>query len=515
MRAAIISEEEPFCSAEEKFKEMKAKLMSKEMIGKEHFEIETYLKTEGFELLRRMMQGYVDLRTEQEQRVEVRNKNGKTMTRAKPTEKNLETFFGTIRVGRLGYSKAGIESLHPLDGELNLPQDLYSHGTRRLAAEQTSKESFDEVVNSITRLSGAKVAKRQVEELAQRAAADFDSFYETKSVKTAEEVAETAPLLVIQTDAKGIVMRTEDLREVTRKAAENKRKKMSKRLSRGEKRNRKRMAQVASVYTIAPYVRTPEQIVNQLQPIRQGESERPKPEQKRVWASVEKSAEEVIEAAFKEALSRDPKKEKNWVAVVDGNEPQLDMLNIFALKYGVALTIVLDLIHVIEYLWRASYVFNERESPEAELWVSERLLEILKGNSSLVAGGIRRSATLRVLKKQEREPADDCADYLLKYGPYLHYNQYLAQGLPIATGVIEGACRHLVKDRMDLTGARWGLKGAEAVLKLRSLRSSGDFDEYWQFHLKMELQRNHKSKFFNGRLPAQKPLRTASLKLVR
>src|SRR5262249_27739858 len=150
------------------------------------------------------------------------------------------------------------------------------------------------------------------------------------------------------------------------KAAEVSHQKMSKRLSRGEKRNRKRMAQVASVYTVAPYLRTPAEIVNQLQPIREAEIKRPRPEQKRVWASVEQSAEEVIEAAFEEADKRDPKREKQWVAVVDGNEPQLDSLKANALNQGVVLTIVLDLIHVIEYLWRASYVFNERESAEAQ-----------------------------------------------------------------------------------------------------------------------------------------------------
>ena len=113
-----------------------------------------------------------------------------------------------------------------------------------------------------------------------------------------------------------------------------------------------------------------------------------------------------------------------------------------------------------------------------------------------------------------RSPADDCANYLLKYGPYLRYDQYLAAGLPIASGVIEGACRHLVKDRMDLTGARWGLKGAEAVLKLRSLRASSDFDEYWQFHLQMELERNHKTKYADGRLPSQ-PRPPTHLRLVK
>jgi hypothetical protein len=114
---------------------------------------------------------------------------------------------------------------------------------------------------------------------------------------------------------------------------------------------------------------------------------------------------------------------------------------------------------------------------------------------------MRRSATLRELADKAREPVDTCARYLLTYSPYLLYNRYLAKGWPIASGVIEGACRHLVKDRMDVTGARWSLAGAEAVLRLRALRSSRDFDEYWTFHEAREYERNHKALYAGGIVP--------------
>ena len=136
-----------------------------------------------------------------------------------------------------------------------------------------------------------------------------------------------------------------------------------------------------------------------------------------------------------------------------------------------------------------------------ELWVQERLLEILQGKSGIVAGAMKRSATLRKLSPKEREPVDKCARYLFNKKPYLRYDRYLAKGLPIATGVIEGACRHLVKDRMDLTGARWSLTGAEAVLRLRALRSSHDFDEYWIYHEQCEYERNHKSLYKDDAVP--------------
>jgi hypothetical protein len=84
---------------------------------------------------------------------------------------------------------------------------------------------------------------------------------------------------------------------------------------------------------------------------------------------------------------------------------------------------------------------------------------------------------------------------LANHAPYLNYPLSLAKGYPIATGVIEGACRHLVKDRMEITGARWGLQGGEAVLKLRALVINGDFDADWEFHEQQEYHRNHRSKF--------------------
>ena len=118
-----------------------------------------------------------------------------------------------------------------------------------------------------------------------------------------------------------------------------------------------------------------------------------------------------------------------------------------------------------------------------------------------MAAGIRRSATLRGIKGPARKAVDKCANYLLKYKAYLRYDQYLERGYPIASGVVEGACRHLIKDRMDLTGARWSLGGAEAVLRLRALRASGDFDEYWRFHETQEYARNHASRYADGRPP--------------
>ena len=126
---------------------------------------------------------------------------------------------------------------------------------------------------------------------------------------------------------------------------------------------------------------------------------------------------------------------------------------------------------------------------------------VLAGHASRVAGAIRRKATYHGLGPGQRTNADTAATYLRNKRRYLDYPAALGYGWPIATGVIEGACRHLVKDRMDLTGARWGLCGAEATLKLRALRSNGDFEAYWAYHLAQEQQRVHEARYANGAIP--------------
>jgi len=496
----------PFALADEHYAAVKTRLTSAEAGAMSHSDLERLLEVEGHELMRRLLQDHLRLRAQQERELGVHGPvvgcDGVVRTHLRDSERGLMTVFGDVDIERLAHHAPGSESLRPLDAALNLPAESFSFGVRRRVAEEAIRGSFDEALAAIVAHTGARLSKRQLEELAIRAATDFEPFYVTRQELPPAAVAELSDLLVITTDGKGVVMRRSALRAATRKAAERARHKLKRRLTKGEKKNRKRMAQVAAVYTVAPFYRTPEDIMRELDRKDETPTPRPRPEQKRVWASVRDEAEEVVRAAFAEAAWRDPQRRKTWVALSDGNETQLELLEQLAREYGVKLIIVLDLIHVTEYLWKATTVFNDEASPEAEAWVTERLLPILRGKARNVAAGVRRSATLRGLSRKERKAADTCADYLLKYTKYLHYNEYLAAGLPIATGVIEGACRHLVKDRMDITGARWGLAGAEAILKLRALRSSGDFAEYWAFHEQQEWARNHAERYANGAVPA-------------
>jgi hypothetical protein len=505
IKAQFEVSEKPFEPARADFEDLVELLESSATGNMTHSQVECLISARGTELMRQLFQGYLNSGGLGEAEGDVITEDGNVQTHVRVRKRRLMSKFGPVEVTRTGYRSREQSPVYPRDGELNLPEDSYSFGTRKRIAVEAAKNSFDEAVDSIKETTGANVPKRQAEELVRRSAVDFDAFYrERERIALAQE--ETGPIVVISADGKGVVMRKEDLREATKSALEEETHKLDSKLSKGEKHQRKRMATVAAVYTIEPYIRTAEDIVSELRRVHKEKPERPSPENKRVWASLEKSPEEVIEEAFAEAYRRDPERKKHWVALVDGNKNQINILHRCAKKYKVKLTIVLDLMHVLGYLWNASYAFHEEASKEAEAWVKERLFAILKGQAGYVAGGIRRSATLRKLRGEKRKAAETCADYLLKHSVYLRYDACLANGFPIATGVIEGACRNLIKDRMDVTGARWSLRGAEAVLRLRSLRSSGDFEQYWTFHERQELHRNHISKYAAGIPPTQKPL---------
>jgi len=479
---------EEFHPAFEQFMLLACRLEGKTAGEMKHGEIEALVFEAGNEANRLLLQAHFDLRCNLEERREsVTGSDGVVRTHCRcGCERSLMTVFGKVTVRRRGYSASGVQSVFPMDGELNLPQDKYSHGLRYRVAEEVASHSFDEAVANIDKTTGGKVPKRQAEEVAVRAAQDFEGFYSSRDTQGPEQ---TSDILVMTVDQKGVVMRKEDLRPATQKAAQKAVSRPGTRLSPGEKRNRKRMATVAGVYTIEARERSPEMIMG-LSP-EEDKPARSKCRNKRVWASVEQEPEAVIQAMLDEALRRDPDKKRPWAVLLDGGEKQLDIVLNLICRHQPAVTVILDFIHVLEYLWKAAYSFCAVGSKEAEQWVAERALKILQGNASGVAKRLRQSTGLDKLSQDKRKAVEKCADYLKKYEVLLHYDLFLTKGLPIATGVIEGACRHLIKDRMDLTGARWRLKRAEAVLRIRSLRSSGDLDAYWTFHEAQEQKRNH------------------------
>jgi hypothetical protein len=486
--------EAAFAASSTRFDGLVAWLTGDQAAGMTHGELEERLHTEGLALLRQLLQDSLDLRAVREQRlVEVVDADGYRRGVAEDGhERGLATRFGQVTVTRIAYRARGQSNLHPADAALNLPVEKHSHGLRKLAAIEAVRGSFADTATAVERATGVRLGRRQVEQLAARAAADVDRFYTAYAPDPAPD-----DVLALSFDGKGVVMRPDGLREATAKAAASQ--KLSTGLSKGEKRNRKRMCEVAAVYDLTPVPRT----IADILPHDQGQQPSPAPRAAGKWlhASVTDDAATVIAAGFAEADRRDPDHQRTWVALVDGNAHQIDRIRAEARTRELTVPIVVDFIHVLEYLWKAAWCFHPEGDPNAEQWVRTQARQILAGRAGIVAAAIRRKATYHGLDPGQRRNADTAAAYLLAKKPYLDYPTALAQGWPIATGVIEGACRHLVKDRMDITGARWSLPGAEAILKLRALTSNGDFDRYWTWHLAQEQQRVHASRYLTSGIP--------------
>jgi hypothetical protein len=444
------------------------------------------------ELARQAQENHFGLRALREELRAVRNPgpregaDGIARTRLEPGRKRwLATLFGKVRVPRCAWRRPGVPDYLPADAELSLPAGRHSHTLAKLACLELARGSYESGHEAISRRCGKVIGKRQAGEIIVNGASDIGDFYRSRvPVPCTRE-----SVLVLSADMKGVVMRAEALREATARAA-GKKGKMRTRLSAGEKANRKRMAALVTVYDAEPAPRRPQDVIAPPGG-RSGDRElRRGPEAANRWlaGSVAEDPAVMIAAMFDEAEARDPGHLRTWVVLVDGAEHQLALIRAEAAARGVTVHVIIDIIHVLEYIWGAAWCFHaQEEAAAAEDWVAVTALAVLAGGSERAAGEI--AARAAGLDPGGRKGADACVRYLENRHDLLRYDQALDAGWPIATGVIEGACRHIVGDRLGHGGCRWGLDGAEAVLSLRAVIANGDFEEYWQYHLSREHQR--------------------------
>jgi hypothetical protein len=465
--------------------------------GLEHAVLEEQLEARGREVLRLLLQDHLNARAAREQRQKgVTGPDGVARTRAEAGHtRPLATVSGPVTVCRIAYRAPGAGNVHPADAELNLPPGKHSHGLSRKVASGAARGSFGQVCAEVTRVTGSRLGKRQAQDLTRRAAADFEDFYASSEHRPPPDSG-PGDVLALSCDGKGIVVLPGQMRaDTARKARKKPGPKQDGRLSRGEVRNRKRMAEAGAVFDLTPVPRTTWNILPPPGPRPGPPPAAPKARHKWVTASVAADAATVVASVFAEAGRRDPARRRTWIALADGNVHQLDRIRAEAAARNVTITIICDFIHVIEYLWTAAWSFFPEASPEAGPWVRGHAAAVLDGHAPAVAAAIRAAAADSALSSAKRQAAAKTARYLEVKAPYLDYPKALAAGWPISSGVIEGTCRHLVKDRMDITGARWGVATAEAVLQLRALQANGDFDAYWTHHLQRELERNHEPSY--------------------
>ena len=404
-----------FAGSRASFEALTGKLGDAASGALEHAALEEMIDRDGRELLRLLLQDHLDLRAAREARLDaVTGVDGVARRSAeRDHQRALASVFGEVVVRRIAYRSRDARNLCPADARLNLPRERHSHGLRRLAAIEASRGSYDEAAEAIGRATGSRPAKRQLEALALRAASDFEGF------QAVRERAPTEPgdSVVLSCDGKGVVMRPDALRAPTRARAACSTTKLKTRLSKGEKRNRKRIAEVGAVYDAAPVARTPADVMPASDDERAAAQEGPRAKCKWLTASVVSDAATVVAEIFDEADRHDPAREREWVALVDGNNHQIQRIRAEAAARGKTVAIVCDFVDVLEYIWKAAWTFHDEADPAAEQWVRHHARGVLDGKATRVAGAIRRQATKAALTPKQREGADICARYLTNKGP--------------------------------------------------------------------------------------------------
>jgi len=290
---------------------------------------------------------------------------------------------------------------------------------------------------------------------------------------------EEAELLVATADGKGVPMRR-PLEERVRRGL---------RRVKGEKANKKQMAYVGAVYTIDRFCRTADEVLDEIAR-RERATDRPVPQHKRVWAEMTCVVQDescsgrqrlFVEMAIA-AHERDPTRAKTFICLMDGEAALWEVQREW-LPRAVG---ILDLFHVLERLWQVAHVFHPEGSREAEQFVARHLRLLLKGQVGYVIGHFKRLRDEHTLSGVRRRVVSAAIVYYGNNRRHMRYDEYLAAGYPIGSGVAEGACRHVVKDRLEQTGMRWTVSGAQAMLHLRAIYLNGHWNKFVNYRIETE-----------------------------
>jgi len=398
--------------------------------------------------------------------------DGRTLNRLEETRsRDYQTVFGPFELVRYVYAtREGQKAeLIPLDARLQLPDSKFSYLLQDFDQHLTMEEPFQKVAQTIERILNVQQHVDSLERMNQAMAAHVEDFHcQQKPPPAAEEGA----LLVETADGKGVPIR----RPAEAPPIHDHEHRV------GPKPDQKKMATVASVYSVDPYPRTPEDVVEAL--FRDPKTHRNDPRS----ARPRQARPIMFGWMADEVQARNPDGAKPVICIMDGQEELWTEIDVF--QPASARVEILDLLHVTPRLWKAARIFCSGQTAAAA-FVRSRLLKLLQGGVEGVILGLKRMASLRNLQGASRKTIGIICAYLSKNAQRLRYHEYLAQGYPIASGVIEGACRHVVKDRLERTGMNWSVPGAKAMLELRCVYLSGDWDTFVEAYIASETAMLH------------------------
>jgi len=474
----IIEIEDRFCKAAKVFSKLLDKVQRAAERGDAVHEVEEMTWNDLIETGRETVAAFIQEQKEDLPQPEEIEYEGKTLRRLpEPRVRCYVSAFGPTPFGREVYAtrETQRQEVVPLDAKLGLPESDTSYLLQKWSGAQFVKESYQESRTTLEGILGFAPSVNCLEDMAAQASAHAEVYF---AEQAAVDPATEAEIIVATSDCKGVPMRKVDAPRRKGGADEPR----GKRLKKGEKNGQKRMACVGGVYSVAPFYRTAEDVVDEILR-KENEKERPEPQNKRLRAVLtrevdgqEVNAKDVIfDWLAQEVHGRDLHERRTVVAVMDG-ETKLRDLQELKIRRAIG---ILDIWHVTEYLWKLAYCFHREGSEEAEAFVETYLRKLLEGKVTRVIGGIRQMATKRGdLSKAKWEKLEQCLNYFTERREYMKYDEYLAAGYPIGSGVVEGACRHLVKDRMEQTGMRWRIAGAQAILTLRAIYVNDDWEAF-------------------------------------
>jgi hypothetical protein len=395
------------------------------------------------------------------------------------------SIFGEVAIQRTCYGPDRVE-VAPLDARLHLPRRQYSYLLQKWLGAFVIDDAHAEAVQKLQTILGLSISVKASEDLNREQASDVEPFQDSLPVP---EPSEEGPIVVVSADCKGVPLVRSALAGVEEESTQEDTTRSSPhhRRGKGEKANTKRMAAVGAVYTIEPFVRTTDEVIDELQRTKAA-TRRPAPQHKRLRADLLLGKVSLFLWLADELCRRNPSGAKPVVFLSDGERALHDRQGEY-LPEGV--TCILDLLHVLERLWKVAWCLFEEgtQKAQAEQWVEDRLRMLLDGKVGYVIGGLRQTLTKRKLKGSRRKTMREVIGYFDGNRSRMRYDEYLAAGYPIGSGVIEGACRHLVKDRMERAGLHWTPAVAQAMLDLRSTYVNGDWEAYQAYRIRRETQR--------------------------
>ena len=458
--------EQQFLKANTKLEQIIEFIKNKSELFEAH-QVEEYILQELLSVGKSLLSGYFTGVSQNNVGISVINSENKELKRHENKTREYFSVFGKIKVKRQIYWKKGEKRVVPLDYHCNLPEQSYSYFLQDIINDISVDNTFAQTQKKLKKLFNINIGERQIEELPSTTDAYCTSYLEQKEPPKSEIEGE---LQIMEFDGKGV--------PIIKKDAAN----IKSRQGKGEKRQKKKEALIGVSYTVDKRIRSAEEIVKHLiypeQCSEKNEKEKSiKAQNVLRFGSLKMPKTDVVKLIENDAIKRNIDDKKEIVILLDGSLYQEKIVRASLTRIE-KYTVVLDIIHVIEYLYEAAHALYSEKGKEVKKYVYELLLRILQGKVGGVIGGLKQTLKKRDLSENKVKTIEKVIRYLSNHKDNMQYNQYIKKGYPIATGVVESTCKQLVIGRMEGAGMKWSLDRAESMLFMRSISKSEQWEEF-------------------------------------